>query len=77
MKKVNLRLAFEWTCPECGVDHFERSMMPDLGDKELKELKDEQGLEYDSVGEFVAVPECVICSECLTEYITHDPESEM
>jgi len=67
---VELRLAFEWTCVVCGIDHFERSMMPDLGDDELQELRDEHGVQPFDVGQFQAQPTSVTCSHCGTVFQT-------
>ena len=67
---VEMRLAFEWTCPDCGTDQFERSMMPDMGDDELAELKDEHGIEPFDIGEFQMQPTKVTCERCSRTFPT-------
>jgi hypothetical protein len=46
MEKVNLRLAFCWTCEDCGIDKFERGIYVDkenlsLDDPEVSKIVNE------------------------------------
>lgn len=72
LETVELRLAFEWTCPDCGVDFFARSMMVDLGPSELQELRDEHGVEAWETGEFQMMPRAVYCTRCGKYFKTKD-----
>lgn len=64
MPTVELRIAFEWTCPECGRDSFERSLMPDLGADEIDELGMLHGQSPFDPGIYVSAPDVVCCEDC-------------
>jgi hypothetical protein len=74
MEKIHLRLAFNWTCPECGRDHFEMPLSPDMGDKEIEAMKWEHGIEPRSAGEFLSVPGEVFCKHCSVLFEVDVPE---
>lgn len=68
--KVEMRPAYEWTCPECGRDYFERGIVPEMSEEDLAELREEHGLEPWEVGVFMLMPEHVECSECNCKFET-------
>lgn len=64
---VELRLAYEWTCDECGRDQFLRATRLDLSQlssDELAELRDVHGVESWETGEWSMRPESVTCQFC-------------
>ncbi len=51
-KSVELVPAFVWTCPECGVDKFERAILVELSAEEIEELQQEEDGEPEEAGVF-------------------------
>lgn len=62
-EKVVLRPAYEWTCPECGRDKFERGIVAELSPEEMQEIKEDMGVEY-VPGDLMTMPEQVNCEHC-------------
>jgi len=69
MRKVELLPAHVWTCPECGVDNFERCNTSDPTYEEKLELMD-IGLTEDIIEEFqtLDLPTEVFCTNCGEEF---------
>ncbi len=61
---VELRPAYVWDCPECGLEHFIRCLVPELSDEDYQELREDHGLGPCDTGIFIAMPESVKCKEC-------------
>lgn len=71
MKSVMLRTAFEWTCDHCGIDNFSRSITLDeaiLSEEDRNYIRDDCGVTSYEEGEFVLMPETVICGHCKSEF---------
>ena len=63
MNQPELRLAYEWTCDWCGRDQFIRSVRFDpsqLPHEELRELRNEHGVEPWEDGEWSMCPDLVL-----------------
>ncbi len=75
-EKVELAQAFVWTCPECGTDHFERSILVELSPEEMQELRDDHNVEVWQQGQFVTRPNTVTCPDCNRNYATASLESD-
>jgi len=72
-KKVELLPAFVWTCPNCGIDKFERAVVPELTDEDKFKMRLEYGVEREDVeGLFMMAPTEVQCIECKTYFETMD-----
>lgn len=58
--RVEMRPAYNWTCPECGRDSFVRAiaMPPTEEDRELNDIPE------DETGNFVSYPTNVTCDHC-------------
>lgn len=69
MPKVELRPAYSWTCPHCGVDQFERSIVAEFSPEEEQEMWDEIGVEPGQ-GDWITMPETVTCQQCDRDYKT-------
>ena len=61
---VNLRPAYVWDCPECGIENFCRGIVPEMSDEDLEELRSEQGIQPWEDGDFVMMPDEVQCEAC-------------
>lgn len=61
-----------WTCPECGRDRFERSIVVELSPEEMQELRNEHGVEVWDNGHFCTKPAEVSCPECKLTFSTVD-----
>ena len=72
LQKVELIPAFLWDCPECGKENFERTVVAELSQEELIELKFEHGVEPNSEGNFLTSPTSVDCRHCGTSFNTVD-----
>lgn len=74
MNKVELRPAFEWTCPECGRDRFERVIVPEMSEEDKEILREEIGCDEDDLDNFTDIfffpPDKVICRGCNIEFDT-------
>lgn len=76
--KVEMRPAYEWTCEECGRNHFESCIVADWDDEERLEQAKSLGIveDYataipvDMQGEFVTYPDFVTCPDCGSEFAT-------
>lgn len=74
-ENVELRLAFAWTCPECGLDHFERAINAEMSPEELEELRSEHGVQPWETGHFSMSPKSVTCPECKQNFQTAEFDS--
>lgn len=68
--KVELLHAFLWTCPECGRDKFERSIVAELSAEEREELLQDHGLDVRQEGVFCTAPKFVTCPDCQISFET-------
>lgn len=73
---VELRPAFQWTCPDCGVDHFESVWVLEGSEEDLAAAREDLGIEPWEPGEVVMAPPRVICSECKMFFGTRDFREE-
>lgn len=71
ISSVEMLLAFMWTCPECGRDKFERSVVVELSQEEMAELREEHGVEVWEQGHFRVAPKTVECPHCKMEFGTY------
>lgn len=62
-EQVELRHAFEWTCPECGRDSVVRGVVPEMTDEDRQQLRHDMGVE-DIEGTFMMQPDTVTCHHC-------------
>lgn len=62
--KVELQPAFQWDCPNCGVQNFARGLVPEMSEEESQELREDFGLEPWDQGTWMAMPTQVTCSTC-------------
>lgn len=63
-KTATMFPAFMWDCDECGTENFARSFVPELTESEREEFMHESGIDPDSEGIVLAMPERVTCSRC-------------
>ena len=69
--EVDLRLAFEWTCEECGRDIFEHAITIDKSSfdkEELEEIIESFGLDEHEEGVLQMAPQEVLCPYCKIKY---------
>ena len=74
-ENVELRHAFAWTCPECGLDHFERAIHAEMSQEELEELRVEHGVQPWESGHFTTSPKSVTCPDCKQKFSTVEFDS--
>jgi len=74
--KAELLPAFLWICPSCGLDNFERTIVVELSEVEVQELRDDHGVESWEKGEFLTSPREVNCGHCRESFRTEEFESE-
>jgi len=65
---IELRPAWAWDCPECGVEMFSRAIVPEFSEEDLVELREEHGVESWETGHFTMAPNRVKCTECGREF---------
>jgi len=73
-EKVEMRPAYSWTCPECGQDNFERVVVPEMSDEDLREMKEEFGIDEWEEGDFQSYPNTVQCEFCSAILDTKPPQ---
>lgn len=73
---VSLRLAAEWTCPECGTDQFERLARIEMSPEDLISKKEQDGVLEGEGGMYVLMPEEVTCDRCGNTYKSVEPEED-
>ena len=73
---VEMVPAFLWTCPDCGRDNFERSVVVELSPEEMQELREDHGVEVWEQGEFLSCPKAVVCQHCRLKYKTAEYREE-
>jgi rubredoxin len=74
---VSLRLAAEWTCPECGTDQFERLARIEMSQEDLQAKKEEDMVNGDEEeGMYVLMPSEVTCDKCGRSYKAVEPEAD-
>ena len=64
MRVVELRLAYAWTCDECGRENFVGTVVETVDDPDLGE------------GTAMLTPDTVTCPHCGTEFETETPGEE-
>lgn len=75
--KAELLPAFLWICPSCGLDNFERTIVAELSEEELAELRDEHGVEVWEQGSFMTSPDKVCCRHCKEAFETENFDEEV
>ncbi|MCE9548102.1 MAG: hypothetical protein K8T25_21725 [Planctomycetia bacterium] len=69
---VEMRPAFSWDCPQCGVENFSRAVVCEMSQEEMQELRDDHGVQPWETGHFLVKPVIVTCRSCRTECKTAD-----
>ncbi len=65
---VALAPNFAWTCPGCNhLNHADAGAL-NLTIEEVKQLREERGVQPWEPGEFFVLPETVECAECERDY---------
>jgi len=65
-ERVEMRPAYNWTCPECGRDNFQRSILAEASDEDLHEHGIEPG--DPEIGAWQTYPRRVTCEHCEREF---------
>ncbi len=71
---VETRPAFAWDCPNCGAENFARAVVCELSEEEMRELRDEHGVQPWETGNFLVKPESVSCHSCKESFLTSNYE---
>jgi rubredoxin len=70
--RAELLPAFLWTCPSCGRDSFERTIVAELSPEEMHELREDCGVEVWQQGHFLRAPASVKCPHCSESFETEE-----
>ncbi len=77
MKTVELNVAYEWICDECGRNNFCSAIVADIPQEEAFEIAKKMGevepyeeLDPDIMHQFQTCPETVTCSHCGEQFST-------
>lgn len=83
---IDLSCAWEFTCPDCGTNHFVRAAVVDVPDEDLREIafreglletwQDDAPLPPELEGEWVSKPDYVTCPDCSREFEVHQPSPD-
>ena len=73
-EKVEMRCAYEWTCPNCGTDHFQRAVIMEMTAEDVADLRERYGGDNEDwqSGHWMTRPDQVECPECGDEFETED-----
>lgn len=70
MATVTLNPAYMWDCDECGTENFCRGIIAEMSEEDLAELREEHGIEEHETGDWMTMPETVVCKVCSAEFET-------
>lgn len=74
--KIEIRLAYTWTCEECGRDNSCHAISPQY-DTELEwQMKEHFGYGMNDGGQFMMSPSRVTCGHCHETFETQDRGGE-
>ncbi len=76
MQKIELHTAWQWDCPECGVENLERAVTVEMSQEDREEMMEEHGLEPGVTGDWTTQPDEVTCKSCNREFETINPNDE-
>lgn len=77
LDRVELRPAFVWDCPECGREHFARTIVLEMSEEERAELCQAYGVEPGAEGDYMTMPAQVFCDHCQLTFPTqYSPDDE-
>jgi hypothetical protein len=71
-KTVEIRLAFSFTCLECGQETFVNSVVHEFSPEEQADMADDLG-EKPQTGYWLTHPENVSCKHCGAQFIAINP----
>lgn len=74
---VELIPAFFWTCPNCGVDQFERCVVPEMSQEDRIEAMQALGVEPWKEGDLLTSPSAVVCEKCGESFQTSNFNEEI
>jgi len=64
MTTVEMHPAYQWDCPDCGRENFERGLVPEMSDEDAQEILEEMGIEPGDEGCIMVMPPDVQCRHC-------------
>jgi hypothetical protein len=70
VRTTELHPAFSWDCDDCGAENFARCIVPEMSDEDLKELREDHGIQPWETGDLLMMPTEVTCSKCGAAYAT-------
>jgi rubredoxin len=71
-RRVEIKLAFSFHCPECGEENFVNSVLHEFTPEERADMEEQTG-ESPETGYWVTHPEQVKCRRCAAEFIAYNP----
>lgn len=71
---VEMRPAYQWTCPLCGTDHYEPCMFMEISDEDREQ---EPVLEEAMTGDWVTYPDEVECPDCGQTFPTQSHKDDL
>jgi len=69
-KQAEMHPAYAWDCDDCGAENFNRAIVPEMSDDDLKELRDDHGVQPWEAGQFMMMPTEVTCAKCGATFAT-------
>ena len=70
MKAIELRTAFAFDCDNCGKENFVRGIVHEFSQEEIDDLKDKFGIDRQTIGDWMTIPEVVECQYCKTQFLS-------
>jgi hypothetical protein len=74
---VELLDAFMWICADCGKKNFVQAVTVEMSDEDKKEMFSLEPWEPTPPGDFLSMPEVVVCDRCKKKYATQDPSEPL
>lgn len=76
-QRVEMRPAYNWTCPECGRDNFCRSVVAEITPEDCEEMGlDPEDGEAETQGRWQTYPNNVVCEHCGVKFPTIHMDSD-
>lgn len=70
MKSIELRLAYAWTCENCGTNNYAEGLVIEADSDTMAELRDDHGIQPWECGDFIEMPDIVMCLGRGEQYAT-------
>ena len=73
---VELHIAFTWTCDDCGMDNYVRSINVEMDEHQAFHERDRMGISQEGGGTFCTMPRGVTCHSCGARFVVQQAKDD-